>query len=154
IVQARPDMTSAYLGLGTTYWKTGSYFEATPLIERALAMTPNDPDANWIYSDLLARAGDYRKAKEYAAKALAGNPELIEAHGVLGKAYLSENKPELAIAELQKAVPADTDGRYYYTLQRALAMVGRDAEAASALETFKAHSRAYRKQQSVLHGES
>ena len=34
--------------------------------------------------------------------ALAGNPDLMQAHVVLGRIYLAEQQPKLAIAELRQ----------------------------------------------------
>ena len=137
LLRNHPDMAAVYLGLGTTFWRNGMLDEAEPLLNHVLSTEPNDPDANWLIADILIHRGDYTRAELHASKALAGNPALLEAHGILGKAYLGEGKPEAAVAELQKALRIDHDGRYYYQMYRALRDLGRDAEAAMALEKYK-----------------
>ena len=132
-----PGDTAAELGLATTYWKAGELDNALPALREVLRKLPNDPEANGILADILVRRGKFALAATHARTALAGNPSLAQVRAVLAKVYLAENNPVRAIEQLEKAAPADPDGSYHYLLHRALRLVGRDAEAATALKEFK-----------------
>ena len=137
LLRLSPDDPAVELGLATTYWKAGEIDNAVPALEKVLRKLPDDPEANGIMAEILVRRGDFKGGAPYAKKALKGNPELLQVRFALAKIYLSENQPDLAIAELKMAVAADPDGTYHYLLHRALEMVGREDEAAAALAEFR-----------------
>jgi tetratricopeptide (TPR) repeat protein len=137
LLRLSPDDPAAELGLATTYWKSAEIENAIPLIEKVLRKLPADPEANGIMAQILVKTGEFHAAAPYAITALKGNPELIQVRLALAKIHLSENRPEQALAVLKRPAPNDPDGSYYYLLYRAMKMLGRNAEAAVALEEFK-----------------
>ncbi|HEX4770256.1 MAG TPA: tetratricopeptide repeat protein [Bryobacteraceae bacterium] len=136
-IKLDPSLDAAYLGLATEYWKQSEFDLALPLVQKVLAKTPNDPEANGIMADIQQHNGDNAAAKKYAEIALAGNPNLIETHIVLARVYLLTKQPQSAIAELQKALPADPDGSYHFLLYRAYKMMGDDTAAQQAMADFQ-----------------
>ena len=136
-IAIRPDSAAVYLGLAATYWKTGEIDTVLPPLRRALELAPHDPEANGIMADLLVRQGDYAAARKYAEIALAGNPDLGHVHLAMGKILLSEDRPDLAIAELKAAGKSDGTGSSYYLLHKAYKQTGNDAAAAAALREFE-----------------
>ncbi len=137
ILRASPDYPPAELGLATTYWKGGEVEKAIEPLGKVLSRSPDDGEANAIMAQILARRGEFKQAAPYAARALRGNPALLQVRFVMAKIYLAENRTDIAIAELEKAAPADTDGSYHYLLHRVLKSAGRDREAAEALAEFR-----------------
>lgn len=137
VLRLNPDDTAALLGLATTYWKSGDPDTALAPLKKVLERLPADPEANGIMANLLVRRGDFKEALPHARKALEGNPNLVQVRFSLAKIYLEQNQPELAVMELRKSAPFDIDGSYHFLLARALRSLGRDAEAAAALEKFK-----------------
>ena len=135
-IAIRPDSPAVHLGLATTYWKAGETETVLPPLQRALELSPRDPDANGIMADLLVRKGDYAAARKFAEIALSGNPELGHVHLLMGRILLSENRPDLAIAELKAATKSDATGTSYYLLHKAYQQTGDDAAAAAALREF------------------
>lgn len=136
-IAIRPDSAAVYLGLAATYWKAGEIDTVLPPLRRALELAPHDPEANGIMADLLVRQGDYAAARKYAEIALAGNPDLGHVHLAMGKILLSEDRPDLAIAELKAAGKSDGTGSSYYLLHKAYKQTGNDAAAAAALREFE-----------------
>lgn len=136
-IKLDPDLDAAYLGLATEYWKQGEFDLALPLIQKVLAKTPNDPEANGMMADIQQHNGDNAAAKKYAEIALAGNPDLIQTHIVLARVYLLAKQPKSAITELETALPADPDGSYHFLLYRAYKMMGDDAAAQQAMADFQ-----------------
>ena len=136
-IAIRPNSAAAHLGLATTYWKAGETETVLPALRRALELASRDPEANGIMADLLVRGGDYAGGRKHAEVALAGNPGLDYVHLLMGKIYLAENHPEMAVGELKIAGRSDATGSSYYLLQRAYKQLGRDADAAAALREFE-----------------
>jgi tetratricopeptide (TPR) repeat protein len=130
-------LDAAYLGLATAYWRLGQFQDALPPLKRVLASSPQDPEANAMLADILEHDGQDTAAKQHAGIALAGNPDLIQAHVVLGRVYLAEKQPKLAIAELQKVLAADPDGSYHFLLFRAYKDAGDEKSARTALADFQ-----------------
>ncbi len=126
-----PALDGSSLGLATAFWKQRQFEDAIPLLQDVLAKQPADPEANGIMADIEEHQGDNSKAKQYASVALKGNPNLIETRVVLARVFLKEQKPKLAIAELNKIANADADGSYHFLLYRAYRESG-DAESAQA----------------------
>ncbi len=136
-IKQDPKLDAAYLGLATAYWRQGQFQDALPLLKRIVASSPKDPEANAMLADILEHDGQNAVAKQHAGIALGGNPDLIQAHVVLGRIYLAENQPKLAVAELQKVLAADPDGSYHFLLFRAYKAAGDETSARAALADFQ-----------------
>jgi tetratricopeptide (TPR) repeat protein len=128
---------AACLGLATAYWRQRQFPNALPLLKRVLASSPKDPEANAMLADILEHDGDRDAASRHARVALAGNPDLLQAHVVLGRVYLAEQQPEQAITELRQIAGADPDGSYHFLLFRAYKQVGNEDAARAALAEFE-----------------
>lgn len=136
-IRQDPKLDAAYLGLATAYWRRAQFQDALPLLKHVLASSPRDPEANAMLADILEHDGKSAAARQHATVALAGNPDLLQAHVVLGRVYLAEKQPKLAIAELQKVMTADPDGSYHFLLFRAYKEAGDDESAKTALVEFQ-----------------
>jgi len=82
LIELRPDHAHAYNALGYTFADRNMRLdEARTLIERALALTPDDPHILDSMGWVLFRQKDYPRALEYLRKAYALRPEVeIAAH--------------------------------------------------------------------------
>lgn len=132
-----PLLAPARLGLATTFWRQRQFDDALPLLRDYLASAPRDPEANAMLADILEQSGDSASALTHARLALAGNPSLIQPHIVLGRIYLAQKQPKLAIDELAPVVRADTDGSSHYLLFRAYRDSGDARNAQAALAEFQ-----------------
>lgn len=137
VFRNHPGDPAANLGLATAYWKAGELDNALPALQIVLNATPGDPEANGIMAAILVRRGAFAQAGIHAKRALQVNPNLPQVRFALAKVYLEDNNPEAAVAELRKIAPRDPDGSYHFLLHRALKSLGRDQEAAAALDEFK-----------------
>ena len=128
------------LRLARLHLTLGNDERARELLEDALA---EDGDLHQAKNDLaflLTRRGeDLDRALELAQEARAALPESAEVADTLGYAYLRKGLPEAALSQLEGAVElAEASGEPHptplYHLALALKALGRQAEAASALE--------------------
>jgi tetratricopeptide (TPR) repeat protein len=137
VIKLDSSTEAAYLGLATTYWKNRQFEAARSLLQRVLAQSPADPEANGILADILEHDGQYDRAKHCAEIALRGNPNLIETRVVLARIYLAQSEPKLAIDQLQKVLNADRDGSSHFLLYRALKQTGNEQQASAALAKYQ-----------------
>lgn len=61
-IEVKPDDAAAYVGLAGIYFNTGKAADAKPLVEKAVTIDPNNPDAHYIYGMTLV-ATDAATAK-------------------------------------------------------------------------------------------
>jgi len=61
-IEVKADDAAAYVGLAGIYFNTGKSADAKPLVEKAVTLDPNNPDAHYIYGMTLV-ATDAVKAK-------------------------------------------------------------------------------------------
>ena len=132
-----PNLDAAYLGLATGYWKARQFDDAMLCLERVLEKHPKDAEANGMLADILQHNGKDVEARRHAEIALAANPDLIETRVVLARIYLEKQEPKLAVAELQKVLPADPDGSYHFLLYRAYREAGDANGARKAMAEFQ-----------------
>jgi tetratricopeptide (TPR) repeat protein len=135
--QAKPNFAPAWAGLAVAYSASGNDEQALQAATRALALDPNDAPTNVLIGATFLRQSDYVKAKEYAHRALELQPDLSSVHVVLAKIDLKEDRPDKALPELKAAVKDDLDGSTYYLLATTLRRLGRESEAAAAMQKYK-----------------
>jgi tetratricopeptide (TPR) repeat protein len=135
-IRLQPRMEAAYLGLATTYWKQAQWDDVMQPLQRALDLSPQDPEAHAIFADMLFRGGDTAGAEKHAEIALAGNSRLAVTRVVLARIYLARNQPQKAAAELERVSDVDPDGSYHFLLWRAYKLAGKPADAQIALDEY------------------
>lgn len=137
VTTQQPNLGAAWAGLATAYSAAGEDDKALIAGKRALELDPADASTYAVVAATLLRQGDASAAEPYAQHALQIQPSLTSAHIVLAKIFLSRQQPEKALPELESAVGQDTDGRTYYLLATTLRQLGKNAEAAAALQKYK-----------------
>ena len=80
----------------------GNLDEAVKWAEEAAALDPLRPNDYLGLGYLLYEAGRYNEAQADLQKALDLNPQAAFAHGYLGKILIAEEKPQAALAEIEK----------------------------------------------------
>ena len=82
--------------------------DAGDLFQEALKMDPQNAQAYLGMAELSTEGFD-SKASEYAAEAIALDPKLAEAHELLADLELSNDEPDRAVAEADKAIALEDD---------------------------------------------
>lgn len=100
--------------------------------EEAVRADPNDPVARVRLASAYLEQGSTAGAKEQAALALRINPEMPDAHFVLGVAQYRLGESKAAIASLTKA--GETEGQFAPFYQEAYVALGLAHEAAGDID--------------------
>ncbi len=112
-LQIEPELQPAFLNLGVVLLRNGKASEAAPLLARAAANHPDDPQVQYFHAQALAEAGQASEAipiYERAAELDPGEPSIwIE----LGQAQASLNQIEAAAASFKKAGELNPQLRSY-----------------------------------------
>ena len=107
---------TAYGHIGQCKISTGAIEEAIPLYERALRLSPRDPEiGNWYFrigsAHLLQSRTD--EAIFWLEKARAATPEPPQPHACLAAAYALKGETERATAELAEARRLSGEGSLF-----------------------------------------
>jgi len=137
VIRRHPASVAGYLGLAVAYWKAGETDTVWAPLNEVLRISPREAQAHTIAADLLSRSGEYEKAKEHVQIAGREVPVPDQLRVVRAKIYMSENRPDAAIAELEPILSSDTTGQRHYMYARGLRQLGRNEEAEKALATFR-----------------
>ncbi len=105
-----PNEWRAEYGLGTIYLQQTYYRLARPFLERALALSPSQPQARGrvAYNLSLCYRGlhQMKEAIDQARQTLALDPTNIDAHRLLINLYAEDNRSEDALAEARAMADA------------------------------------------------
>jgi tetratricopeptide (TPR) repeat protein len=132
---------SANLGLALV--ETGQRDEGLARIERAIAMEPTWSMLRWVLGVAHGKQGRYEEAEAAFRQAVELNQQNHRAHFGLSYLYLEQGRYEAAREESELAIrwkPDFMEPRYVRA--RALAELGRDAEAIEEYEWLARHPRA------------
>lgn len=140
-IAIRPSF-GAYSNVGTLYFWRGDYASAANNFERAVALSPNDPELHANLGDAYARTGEraraaqsYRQASALVQKLLAISPNNAQQLAALALYQAKLGQREAAVDAFEKAMaisPADGQVLYVGALVHAL---GKDAAAGCAVLT-------------------
>ncbi|MDV6343379.1 LytR C-terminal domain-containing protein [Nitrosomonas sp. Is37] len=101
------------------------------------------------------RKTSYAKAIEFYQKALAVNPDYVEAHNGLGVIYSTQGQHQLALEHFQKAIRITPTATYLYNnLGYAYLIQGQNSEAAAAFQEalhFDSHNYKARQNLAMAH---
>jgi tetratricopeptide (TPR) repeat protein len=141
-VRIDPKNYKAWDSLGVSYDALNRDSDALRSFFKALDIVQKDhPTYDWAHADLadfFLRRDQNEKAFQLAAEAAARNPESARDCYLTGKALVRLEKHELSVRWLERAV--QLEGQYadaLYLLAQTYRKVGRQEDAARALERFK-----------------
>jgi hypothetical protein len=113
--------------------------DGTALLQQALAIDPQNPEALAASAENAFRAGDWSKASEFYARYIVKAPDDWQAEAHLGCSYRNAGDPDQAISHLQKArsQPVLTEGSQI-SLTNALSLAFlKKGDGGQALEILK-----------------
>jgi Tfp pilus assembly protein PilF len=128
----------AYLGLIRA--KTGSYDDAISLYERALVADPKLAVVHHLIADAMLKQmnANERTIEEHLKRSTDLDPTFTPARVSLAKLFIRSKRWMQAISELEQVIKLDPSvPEAYYQLGLAYSRLKRNADAQSAMATFK-----------------
>jgi tetratricopeptide (TPR) repeat protein len=134
-LQVQPGFLAARLGLAAAYWGAGQQDQALTEAQTAVEQSPDDPEAACLMAEILMARRQYKEATPYLDKASRSpRVDALRVHALRSRVLMADGKATEALAELQPALPTDTDGSYHYQLAQIYRRLGDPKAAASALQ--------------------
>jgi tetratricopeptide (TPR) repeat protein/peroxiredoxin len=127
--------------LGNAYRAQKRWDDARTVLERAVDVAPQDPEANYSLGMVFAQTGDTPKAYEHLQRALQARPVYPEALNNLGVLYLVTQRRDQAVESFEKCIQvAPGFDQAYLNLARVYALEGaRDKARSVLLDLLKQH---------------
>jgi tetratricopeptide (TPR) repeat protein len=120
--------------LGNAYRLQKRWDEARKVLERALEVAPQDPEANYSLGMVFAQIEDIGKAYEYLQRALKARPVYPEALNNLGVLYLRTGRRDSAVATFEQCIhDAPAFDQAYLNLARIYTLENSPDKARSVL---------------------
>ena len=140
-LRSNPDYWISLENLGNAYRQQKRWEEARQLLERALAVKPHDPEANYSLAMVYAQTNETERAYEYFERALKFRPAYPEALNNLGVLYLRTQRPDEAVRKFEECIRvAPAFDQSYLNLARVYSLEGKpDKARAVLLELLKQH---------------
>ncbi|MGH9567790.1 MAG: tetratricopeptide repeat protein, partial [Candidatus Angelobacter sp.] len=111
---------------------------ATKEFEEELAIDPLNANAMYELAEIHRDSGELEDARQYFERALQQYPRFEEAQLGLGAVFMSLQKPEQALAHLQKAVELNGENEVsWYRLSQVERTLGNSGEQRKAMEKFQ-----------------
>ena len=143
-IELNPTSAEANFNLASGQAMAGMTKEAEATFERGIKRFPNDAPTYQEYALMLlklAEAGDgaaESRATALLKTAISLDPTLVGPHYHLGNLWLSENRTEEALRELEAAAKLDpNDAKAHYALSRAFRHLGQNDQAAKELRVYE-----------------
>ena len=125
----------ALVNLGNAYRAQKRWNEGREVLQRAVAISPDDPEANYALGMVFAQTDDTAKAYEQLQRALKARPNYPEALNNLGVLYLVTQRRNDAVASFEQCIRlAPAFDQAYLNLARVYALEGAREKARSILQ--------------------
>lgn len=130
-IQIDPRYTDAHYQLALCYIKLGMWTGAYAELNRTVDEAPRNWKAQIDLGNLLFGARQFAKAKDRADLVLAAEPQNVDAHTLLAKAFAAMGDSQGSLDEMQKAIGLAPNRTISYI---DLAMLQMNAKQTSAAE--------------------
>ncbi len=122
------DQSSQYLRLGESDLEHGNFNQAIEYFQRALSLTPNNPNVHYMLAQAHMNAGQTDEAMKVYQALLRLAPERLEARLQVAEIYRAKGNWSAAYAEYQRIIALDQN-----SVQAALALEAIEAQQADTL---------------------
>jgi tetratricopeptide (TPR) repeat protein len=125
--------------LGNAYRSLKRWEDSRNVLQRALEVAPQDPEANYSLGMVFAQSGDNAKAYDYLQRALQARPVYPEALNNLGILFLLTDRRDEAVASFERCIRvAPAFDQAYLNLAHVYALEGtRDKARGILLDLLK-----------------
>jgi tetratricopeptide (TPR) repeat protein len=137
ITEIDPQNADGWANVGRVRVQEGSTTSAKEVLEKALALKPGLPRANFFYARVLKEEGQYDQAAAALKSALAQFPRDRVVHNELGRVYFLQRRYADAIQEFQQTLAIDPeDLQANYNLMLCYTGLGDEARANDHKERY------------------
>jgi tetratricopeptide (TPR) repeat protein len=106
--------------------------------ELELQLDPTYSNAAYELAEIQRKNGNFEQAQQLFERSLKNYPDFAEAHIGLAAVFTAQEKPELALPHLERAVEADPGNEVgWYRLAQVQRKLGNTAEVQKALTEFR-----------------
>jgi tetratricopeptide (TPR) repeat protein len=116
------------------------YAEAESILRTLVQAQPENGDLQYLLGNVLLQTKRDEDSLQHLLAATKLLPGSLPAREALGRVYLDLDKPDLAVENLEKALPLD-QGSISYALNSAYRKLGRQEDAKKALARYQALSK-------------
>jgi tetratricopeptide (TPR) repeat protein len=133
-LQLNPHHLLSLDNLGNAYRVQKRWEEARKVLERALEVAPEDPEANYSLGMVFAQTDETAKAEDHLQRALRSRPVYPEAWNNLGVLYLVTQRRDQAVASFEQCIRlVPSFDQSYLNLARLYALEGAADKARGVL---------------------
>jgi Tfp pilus assembly protein PilF len=137
--QIDPNSFEALTGLVTLDMQARKPADALKRIEAQLTRTPTSAPLYLLEARVKAETSDFAGAEQALRKAIELDSSMIRAYGLLGQIYITQRKPDQAIAEFEQIVKKQPKNVAAHTMiAMLLQSQGKNAEAQKRYEAVLA----------------
>jgi tetratricopeptide (TPR) repeat protein len=112
--------------------------EALKEFQQELQLDPSNANAAYELAETYRKSGEFPQAEQVFEQALRYYPDFEEAHLGLAAAMMSQQKPEMALPHLQKAIALNPNNDVsWYRLSQVERSLGNTAEQQKAMAEFQ-----------------
>ncbi|MEO8663452.1 MAG: tetratricopeptide repeat protein [Bryobacteraceae bacterium] len=133
----KPDLQTIHFAIGNLYWKNGRMEDALVELREELKVNAGDPQTNYEIGDILLTDNKPAEAEKHYSLAVAGAPDMVEAHLALERIASARGDAAAAVLHLKKALALTPDDPTpHYRLWLVYRKQGRTAEAQAERAIF------------------
>jgi serine/threonine-protein kinase len=151
-LQRDPDLADAMISIGKVLcWHEWNFAEGATLLERAVALSPNNSEAQWVLGTALPLIGRMRDGVEAVRRAVELDPLRVEYAGWLTRFLLYDKDYEAAIAAGNELLEVDEEyGRGFVWMGSAYLALGNAELALDWFQRGQALDRAVRSYDAMI----
>mgnify|MGYP000701647973 CR=1 FL=1 len=151
-LQRDPELADAMISIGKVLcWHEWKFSEGAILLERAVALSPNNSEAQWVLGTALPLIGRMRDGVEAVRKAVQLDPLRVEYAGWLTRFLLYDKDYEAAIAAGNELLEVDEEyGRGFVWMGSAYLALGNPELALDWFQRGQALDRAVRSYDAMI----
>ena len=151
-LQRDPDLADAMISIGKVLcWQEWKFAEGAELLERAVALSPNNSEAQWVLGTALPLVGRMRDGVEAVRRAVELDPLRVEYAGWLTRFLLYDRDYEAAIAAGNELLEVDEEyGRGFVWMGSAYLELGNPQLALEWFQRGQALDRAVRSYDAMI----
>ncbi|MGK2963440.1 MAG: protein kinase domain-containing protein [Gemmatimonadaceae bacterium] len=151
-LQRDPALADAMISVGKVLcWHEWAFDEGAARLERAVALSPNNSEAQWVYGTALPLIGRMKDGVEAVRKAVELDPLRVEYAGWLTRFLLYDKDYEAAIAQGNELLEVDEEyGRGFVWMGSAYLALGSPELALDWFQRGQALDRAVRSYDAMI----